>query len=54
VINHPFPLLAGAEKGIQAAKGTFIAFLFSIAFALIPANVVSFIVNERESCVKHQ
>lgn len=35
------------------ASGIFIAFVVSIGFALIPAVVVSFILNEREKNLKH-
>lgn len=36
-----------------SANGFFISFIVSIAFALIPAMVVSFILNERENNLKH-
>lgn len=50
----PFPLTATATAGAKAGSGAIVAFLFSIAFAMIPAGVASAIVTERENNVKHQ
>lgn len=50
----PFPLTATATAGAKAGSGSIVAFLFAIAFAMIPAGVASQIVSERESNVKHQ
>jgi ATP-binding cassette subfamily A (ABC1) protein 3 len=36
-----------------AGNGAFIVFVVSIGFALIPAAIISFIVNEREKNLKH-
>jgi len=49
-----FPLTATAIAGAKAGSGSVVAFLFAIAFAMIPAGVVSQIVGERETNVKHQ
>ena len=52
--GYPFPLTATAVAGAKAGSGSIVAFLFAIAFSMIPASVVSQIVAERESNVKHQ
>ena len=52
--GYPFPLTATAVAGAKAGSGSIVAFLFAIAFAMIPASVVSQIVGERENNVKHQ
>ena len=52
--NHPFPLTATVIASIQAQVGSIIAFLFAIALSMIPTGIASYIVNERESKVKHQ
>ena len=49
-----YPLTATAIAGAKAGSGSIVAFLFAIAFAMIPAGVASQIVNERETNVKHQ
>lgn len=48
------PLTNANKTGQKAGMGSIVAFLFSIAFALIPGSVISQIVHERESKVKHQ
>ena len=52
--NHPFPPTAAAKAGAKAGSGSIIAFLFAIAFSMIPTGVASYLVNERENNVKHQ
>ena len=52
--GYPFPLTATAVAGAKAGSGSIVAFLFAIAFAMIPASVISQIVGERENNVKHQ
>ena len=49
-----YPLTAIAKAGSKAGSGSIVAFLFAIAFTMIPAGVASQIVNERETNVKHQ
>ena len=52
--GSPFPLTAISLAGAKAGSGSVVAFLFAITFAMISASVISQIVAERESNVKHQ
>ncbi|CAI2381272.1 unnamed protein product [Moneuplotes crassus] len=53
-VNMPFPLTARAKARAEANNGAVIAFLFAIAFAMIPTGIAASIVHEREINVKHQ
>jgi ATP-binding cassette, subfamily A (ABC1), member 3 len=53
VTTTPFPITRKLRLRAASASGFFIAFIVSIAFALIPAMVISFILNEREKNLKH-
>lgn len=49
----PYPVTQKLRNRAATASGFFISFIVSIAFALVPAVVVSFILNEREKNLKH-
>jgi ATP-binding cassette, subfamily A (ABC1), member 3 len=51
-ITSPFPVTQKLRLRAASASGIFIVFVVSIGFALIPASVISFILNEREKNVK--
>ncbi|CDW85159.1 abc transporter family protein [Stylonychia lemnae] len=53
VSSHPFPVTAKLRNRSQGTNGFFIIFVVAIGFAMIPASVVTFIVNEREKSLKH-
>ena len=53
VTTTPFPITQRMRNRGQAASGIFIVFVVSIGFALVPAAVVSFILNERDKNLKH-
>lgn len=53
VTTAPYPVTQKLRNRAATASGFFIAFIVSIAFALVPATVVSFILNEREKNLKH-
>jgi len=53
-ITAPLPLTAKARNLEQAIKGSIVANTLVIAFALVPAGIISFIVQEREGSLKHQ
>lgn len=53
LVTTPYPVTKKLKNRSQAASGIFIAFIVSIAFALIPSLVISFILNEREKNLKH-
>lgn len=48
-----FPVTQRLKDRAAGANGIFIVFVVSIGFALIPAAVISFILNEREKNLKH-
>jgi ATP-binding cassette subfamily A (ABC1) protein 3 len=52
--TSPYPITLKLKLRAASSSGIFTAFVVSIGFALIPATVVSFIVNERENNLKHQ
>lgn len=54
VTTTPFPITEKLRQRSATAGGIFTSFVVSIGFALIPATVVSFILNEREKNLKHQ
>jgi len=53
VSTHPFPITEMLRQRAKSASGFFIVFVVAIGFAMIPASVVSFIVNEKEKSLKH-
>ena len=54
VTTTPFPVFYAFITREKAAKSFDYIFMLSIALALIPCVVVSFIINEREKQLKHQ
>lgn len=52
VTNTPFPITAKLKERAAAASGMFVVFVIGIAFALIPAAIVSSILHEREKNLK--
>jgi len=52
-VTAPFPVTEKLRMRQASANGIFIVFVVSIGFALIPASVISFILNEREKNLKH-
>ena len=54
VTTAPFPVFYAFKQREEAAKGFDYVFMLSIALALIPCVVISFILNEREKQLKHQ
>ena len=53
-INYPFPLTSRIKSVSGTANGFIAVFIFSIAFAFIPASLIVFIVKERNQSIKHQ
>jgi len=53
-INYPFPLTQQQKTVTGTASGFIASFIFSIAYAFIPASLVVFIVKERQQSIKHQ
>lgn len=53
VVTSSFPVTEKLRQRAASASGVFIVFVVSIGFALIPASVISFILNEREKNLKH-
>ena len=49
----PFPLTTKVKSQGKTRNDTNLVFFFSIAFALIPANFITFIIRERETNTKH-
>jgi hypothetical protein len=49
---HPVPQLVRYREG--ASDGIFLSFMISIGFSLIPASIISFIITERNTGLKHQ
>jgi len=54
ITTTPFPVFYAFKAREQAARTLDYVFMLSIALALIPCVVVSFILNEREKQLKHQ
>lgn len=52
-VTTSFPVTEKLKQRASSANGIFIAFVVSIGFALVPAVVISFILNEREKNLKH-
>ena len=51
-VPHPIPYFVSSSEGV--ADAIFMSFMISIAFAMIPATIVSYTLQERNSGVKHQ
>lgn len=51
--TYPYPITERLKQTAQTTGGFIIAFIVSIAFALIPSVMVAFILNEREKNLKH-
>jgi ATP-binding cassette subfamily A (ABC1) protein 3 len=52
--NAPLPLTYKTRNREEAKNGAIVSNTLVIAFALVPASVISFIVREREDSLKHQ
>eukprot|EP00826_Nyctotherus_ovalis_P045315 TRINITY_DN49_c0_g1_i2.p1 TRINITY_DN49_c0_g1~~TRINITY_DN49_c0_g1_i2.p1 ORF type:complete len:1624 (+),score=501.10 TRINITY_DN49_c0_g1_i2:541-5412(+) len=53
-VNHPLPI-SKAGKGREKAKnGDLMSSFIAVAFSLIPSSIIIFIVQERETNLKHQ
>ena len=53
VTNQPFPILKNHQEREEGAPGIFVCFVAGIGLALIPASIVSRIVNEKEKGLHH-
>jgi len=53
VTTHPFPLLKSHKEQEEAASGIFVCFVSGVAFALVPASIVSRLVHEKEKGLHH-
>ena len=53
VTTVPFPILKALEERGTSSLAFNFTFLISIALALIPCAMVSFILREREEALKH-
>jgi ATP-binding cassette subfamily A (ABC1) protein 3 len=54
IYNYPLPLTKKQENLAQNAGSFNVALIFAIGMAFIPTGLVTFIVKERETNVKHQ
>lgn len=54
VSNQPFPPTEKVLKAANVGDGFLASIVFSLGFAFIPAGIISFVVQERETAVKHQ
>ena len=54
ITNMPLRLTKRAFSLQSSANGIVGSFMFSIALAFIPASLITYIVKERETMVKHQ
>jgi len=52
--NYPLPVSNSGEGREQAKNGELMASFIAVAFSLIPASIIIFIVQERETNLKHQ
>lgn len=52
--NSPLPLTFQTKSKETQRKGSLVSNTMVIAFALVPASIISFIVKEREDNLKHQ
>jgi len=53
VTNSPWPISATLLRQEQTVSGIFLVFVVSIAFALLPASIISYITHEKETNLKH-
>ena len=53
VSNSPFPLKYEEKYNKKSRKGFSLVFYISIAFALIPSNIITSIIREKENKLKH-
>lgn len=53
VISVPFPQNDRQRSEEEEVNGVFVTFVIGIAFSLIPASIVSRIVNEKERGLNH-
>lgn len=53
ITTAPFPVRAYQKEYQDQANGVFTVFVVAIGFALIPASMISYIVNERVKNLKH-
>jgi len=53
VTSVPFPITDKQHDRIEEASGIFVCFVVGIAFSLIPASIVSRMVNEKERGLYH-
>jgi hypothetical protein len=51
--NQPFPIKSKMRERQEEANGIFVCFVAGIALALIPASIVSRIVNEKQMGMHH-
>ena len=54
MVNDPMPIAQVYKDGDKSTGGIFIGFVLGIAFALIPASIIGFILNERSEALAHQ
>ena len=53
ITNSPFPLKYGEKNDKKSRNGFSLVFFTSIAFALIPSNIITSIIKEKENKLKH-
>ena len=53
VFNTPFPMTYKEKKNKKSRNGFSLVFFTSIAFALIPSNIITSILKEKENKLKH-
>jgi ATP-binding cassette subfamily A (ABC1) protein 3 len=53
-INYPLPISSSGQGKEKAKNGELMSSFIAVAFSLIPASVIIFIVQERETSLKHQ
>lgn len=53
-IQAPFPVSQRQKQENKGGNSIFVAFLLSIAFAMIPVSMISYSIKEREMQLKHQ
>ena len=51
---HAWPITQRMMDGFKAFNSSFVCFVIAVAFALVPAMVISFLIHERESNLRHQ
>ena len=53
IFNSPFPMSYEEKKNKKSRNGFSLVFFTSIAFALIPSNIITSILKEKENKLKH-